>query len=123
MIERRAKVRDSAEEALAADRDEGGRDPERRNPQIGDRVCCRRSLRPEEIDDRACEHGDRDGKRTAEGERQPQALRTETRSGAILPGACRARDLRRRAVLKEVEHRQHRKNGCRDSECGELRPA
>ena len=35
----------------------------------------------------------------------------------------RPRDLRRRAVLEEVEHREHRQRGGGDAEGGELRPA
>ena len=121
--ERRAEVGDATEEALAADREEGGRDPERRDPQVGDRVGRRRALGAEEIDDRAREQRDREREGAAEGEREPEALRAEPRRRQVLPCSGRPRDLRRRPVLEEVEHPEHREHGRGEAERGELRAA
>ena len=66
--QRRAQVGDATEEALAADREKGGRNPERRDPQVGDRVGRRRALCPEEIHYSAREQRHRERERAAEGE-------------------------------------------------------
>ena len=65
---RRAEVGDATEEALAADREKGGRNTERRDLQVGDRVGRRRALRPEEVHDPAREQRDREREGAAEGE-------------------------------------------------------
>ncbi len=66
--QRRAEIGDATEEALAADREEGRRNPERRDPQVGDRVGRRRALGPEEIHDPAREQRDREREAAPEGE-------------------------------------------------------
>ena len=121
--ERCAEIGDATEEALAADREERGGDAERRDLQVGDRVRGRRALGPEEIDDRAREQRDRERERAPEREREPEALRPEPRRRQVLPRSRRARDLRRRPVLEEVEHPEHREHGGGEAERRELRAA
>ena len=118
--ERRAQVGDAAKEALAADREERGRNAERHDPQVGDGVVRRRPLGPEEVDDRLCEQRDGDREGAAEGEREPEALRPEPRRGQVLARSGRSRHLGRRPVLEEVEHREHGEHGRREAERREL---
>ena len=70
------------------------------------------------------EHGEerRDG--DAEREREPDRLRAEPPRRLLLAGSARARDLRGRPVLEEVEDRERAaEDRERDAERGELRPA
>ena len=95
----------------AAEREERGREADRGDPQVRDGVVRGLALAAHERDELLGEHGDerRDG--DAEREREPDRLRAEPSRGLLLAGAARARDLRGRPVLEEVEDREDARRG------------
>ena len=122
--ERRAQVRDPAQVALPAEREEGRRQPDRGDAEICDRVGRGIALSAHERDERLREHRDEPGDDDAEPEREPDGLGAQPpgRLGLACP-AC-AGDLGGRAVLEEVEDREDAAEDRRgDSERRELRAA
>ena len=101
--ERRLQVGDAPQVALAAEREEREREPERRDPHVGDGVVGRVAVDSHQLDDLRCERDHAGGDRETEAERQPERLRAEPVRDLRLPRSRRAPDLRRRPVLEEVE--------------------
>ena len=120
--ERRPQVRDPAQVALAAERDERRGEADRGDAEVGNRVVRRLPLAADERDELGREQGDerRDG--DPEREREPDRLRAEPPRGLGLPRSAGARHLRRRPVLEEVEdHERAAEDHGGDPERRELR--
>ena len=121
--EGRAQICDATEISLRAEREERGRESDRRNAQVRDGVVRCLTLASHERDELRSEHGDEPRDGDAERERQPDRLRAEAPRRLLLPGATRTSHLRGRAVLEEVEDREGAaEDRDRDPERGELGP-
>ena len=117
------ELRDPSQEALAADCEEERRDAERDDPEVRDGIVRGLSLDAHEVDDRDGERGDERGEHRSDPEREPERLGAETARDVVGARPCRSRDLRGRAVLEEVEGREHGQHGCRRGQRRELLPA
>ena len=119
--ERRAQLRDAAQVPLAAEREEERRDADRDDAEVRRRLVGRLPLDADERGDRPREERDRHGEHDADAEREPQRLRPELPGDGVLARAGRARDLRGRPVLQEVERREDAERRRGGAERRELR--
>ena len=122
--ERRAQVGDPAKVALRPEREEGRGEADRGDTQILDRVVGGLPLSPHQCHELRRQQRDERRNREAEHEREPHGLRPEPPGCLPLAGPARARHLRGRPVLEEVEDRERAaEDRERDPERGELRAA
>ena len=120
--EGRPQVRDAAQVALRAEREERGREADRRDAEVLDGEVGRRPVGAHDLDELRSQGGDEPRDRDAEREREPDGLRAEPPRRLLLPRSACPRDLRRRAVLEEVEDRERpAEDRERDTERRELR--
>ena len=105
-VQRRAQVRDPAQEALAGAREHEERRAERGDPQVRRRLVEDLALAAHQRRDRAGERGGRQQQHEPDPGAEPQRLRAEPRRLLLLPGAVQPRDARGRAVGEEVEDRE-----------------
>ncbi len=121
---RRAQIGDPSQVALAAEREERGRQPDGGDPEVRDGVLRRVALASHQRDERLREHRDERGDADAEADGEPHRLRAEPPRRLLLARSARARHLRGRPVLEEVEDREDAAEDRRgDAERGELRAA
>ena len=122
-LERPAQVRDAAQVALARERDERRRQPERRDPEVDERVLARPPVPAEPVQQRAAS--------ASHTTRSTTPIPSETHSACAASRAARscwpapeaARHDRRRPVGEEVEDRERaREHRPGEPERRDLRP-
>ena len=119
--ERRPQVGDAAEVALRSEREERGGEADGRDAEVRDGVVGRLPVAAHERDELRRERRQQRGDGDAERDREPYRLRAEPPRRLLLPRPARARDLRGRPVLEEVEDRERpAEDGERDAERREL---
>jgi hypothetical protein len=103
---RRESVGDAAQEALAGQRDQRERQPQRADAQVVDRQLAHPAVAAHEVNERHGERGQQRRERDPDSGGQPQRLRRQPPGGELVARAVVARHLRRRAVGEEVEERE-----------------
>ena len=116
--QRPAEIRDAAEVALARERDDRRREPDRGDAEVDERVVPRLAVAAERAQERLRGRLADDEQHRADRERRPQRLRREPGCALVLARAGRARDHRCRPVRQEVEDRER----AREDDSGEAQP-